>query len=105
MDVFDIFIAYVDWEGGGKSRPVLIIGRKEDVLMVFKITTQYEDKSEAIRKNYFKIIDWREAGLKQQSYVDTNSYRNLPKIAWKDKTPTGTLSETDIQRLLKFLTP
>ena len=57
MDAFDVFITYVSWGDGGKMRPVLILGQQESIVYVFSITTQYENKSEAIRAGYFKIHD------------------------------------------------
>jgi hypothetical protein len=43
----------------------------EDMVDVYQITIQYENKSEAIQSLYFKINDWAQAGLDKQSYVDT----------------------------------
>lgn len=103
MNIFDIFIAYVSWGNSGKHRPVLIIEQQVKTMSVFNITTQYENKNKTIRNKYFKIIDWQQAGLNQQSYVDTNTLRDLPKIAWKDKIVIGRLTESDIRRLFEFL--
>jgi len=103
MGVFDIFIAYVTWEGSGKLRPVLVIERQDAVLSVFNITTRYEEKSEVIRNKYFKINDWQQAGLDKPSYIDTNIIRNLPKAVWDGKMPIGKLTEADKQRFLDFL--
>ena len=103
MNIFDVFIAYVSWDGGGKLRPVLIIEQQESVLSVFNITSQYGNKSESIRSKYIKIDDWQQAGLDMPSYIDTNVVRELSKAAWDGKTAIGKLTETDIQRLLKFL--
>jgi len=66
MNVFDIFVAYIEWGEGGKIRPILIIERQEKIITVFNITTQYEHKSEIIRNKYFKINDWKQAGLEKQ---------------------------------------
>jgi len=103
MDVFDIFITYVRWEGDGKHRPVLVIDRQDTVLSVFNITTRYEEKSEAIRNKYFKINDWQQAGLDKPSYIDTNIIRKLPKTVWDGKAPIGKLTVADKQRFLDFL--
>ncbi len=103
MDIFDIFIAYVSWGGGGKSRPVLVLERLAGVVSVFKITTQYENKSPSIRAKYFKIDDWRQAGLSKQSYVDANTVLDVPISALDDKLPIGRLADSDIQSLIEFL--
>ena len=103
MAVFDIYIAYVSWDGGGKNRPVLILGQEETVVLVFSITTQYENKNETIRAQYFKINDWQQAGLDKQSYVDTNTVRELPIMAFDGKSEIGRLTESDVQRLIEFL--
>jgi len=104
VDIFDIFIAYVSWENDSKHRPVLIVEQQNAILSVFNITTQYEGKSEIIRANYFKIVDWQQAGLNKQSYVDTSTLRDLPKAAWDGKIAIGKLTDADVQKLLEFLT-
>ena len=103
MDMFDIFIAYVSWGNEGKKRPVLILEKKLTVVYVFNITTQYESKSDAVRSKYFKINDWQQAGLDKQSYVDTNTVRDLPPEALEGNPSIGTLTKADVQKLLEFL--
>ena len=103
MDIFDIYITYVSWGDSGKKRPVLIIEQQETIVSVFNITTQYENKSEIIRSKYFKINDWRQAGLDKQSYVDTNVVRDLPTLALDGKSEIGRLTESDINKLIEFL--
>ena len=104
MNIFDIFIAHISWGSEGKKRPVLILEQQSTVVNVFNTTTQYENKSDAIRSKYFKINDWQEAGLDKQSYVDTNIVRDLPPSALDGKTAIGRLTESDVQRFLEFLT-
>ena len=103
MDIFDIYIAYVSWGSGGKKRPVLILGQLDDKITVFNITTKYEDKSEAVRIKYFKINDWKQAGLSQQSYIDTNNTIVLPVSAVDVQHPVGMLTDNDAERLLEFV--
>jgi len=103
MNIFDIFIAYVTWGGGGKKRPVLILEQTAGGVTVFKITTQYDDKSETVRSKYFKINDWEQAGLNQQSYVDTNSTVTLPLSSVDLNHPVGTLTESDVQKFIEFV--
>ena len=103
MDIFDIFIAYISWGDGGKMRPVLVLEQQETVVHVFNITTQYESKSETVRRNYFKIIDWQHAGLSLQSYIDTNIVRDVPVVALHGKPKIGKLSTRDVQDFITFL--
>ena len=101
MNVFDIFVAYVNWGEDGKRRPVLILEQGVNNAIVFNITTRYEGKSEAIRKKYFKINEWQQAGLNNESYIDTNGTVTLPLSSVEHLL--GTLAEVDVQRLLEFL--
>ena len=103
MNIFDIYIAYVTWGGGGKKRPVLILEQTAGGVTVFNITTRYEGKSEIIRSKYFKINDWQKAGLNQQSYVDTNSTVTLPLSSVDLNHPVGTLTESDVQKFIEFV--
>ena len=103
MKPFDIFITYVSWGGNGKTRPVLIIDQQDAVVYMFSITTQYEGKSDAIRAGYFTINDWKDAGLDWQSYVDTNTVRNIPVAVFDGKKEIGRLSEADEKRLIEFM--
>ena len=73
-----VCIAYVSWDAGGKTRTVLVIGQSASGVTVFAIITQYAGKSEAARSKFFKINDWRQAGLNQESCVDTNATVSLP---------------------------
>ena len=104
MKLFELYISYVSWGSDGKYRPVLVFDLKDETTYVQSITSQYEIKSEAVRAGYFKLNDWKQAGLDRQSYVDTKSYIPIPVSALKDKTPIGKLSENDKQRLLVFMT-
>jgi len=103
MNPFDIFIAYISWDSGGKTRPVLILEQQDKVVFAFNITMQYEGKSEAIRMGYFKISDWQQAGLDKQSYVDTNTVRDIPSAVFDGKSRIGRLTAADELRLVEFL--
>ena len=103
MNIFDIFIAYVSWGINGKIRPVLILSQTSNAVKAFNITTRYENKSESVRSKYFKINDWRQAGLSKQSYIDTNDTVTVPLSSVDVAHPVVTLTLPDIQRLLEFL--
>ncbi|MCL2486678.1 MAG: hypothetical protein FWE86_03650 [Oscillospiraceae bacterium] len=103
MNRFEIFIAYISWGSGGKSRPVLFLRSNNGRVSVYPVTTQYNNKSEAIRKRYFKINDWKQAGLNVQSYVDTGTLIHLPASVISNKNPIGKLTVADKKRLFEFL--
>ena len=102
MNIYDIYIAYVSWGTDGKSRPVLILEQSVGGVTVFNITTQYTGKSEAVRSKFFKINDWQQAGLNQESYIDTNGTVTLPHSSVARSV--GSLTASDVQRLIEFLT-
>jgi len=104
MNPFEIFITSISWETGSKNRPVLVILLNDESIFVYPITTQYENKSEAIRSQYFRINDWIQAGLDKQSYIDTGTLLILPLAVIKNKNPIGKLTIADKQKLLEFLT-
>jgi hypothetical protein len=103
INPFDLFIVYISWGTGGKLRPVLVLSKGETTVDVYPITTQYVNKSKAIRENYFKIIEWNEAGLDQESYIDTGTILSLPLIAFEKKAPIGHLTKKDKIGLFEFL--
>jgi hypothetical protein len=103
MDIFDIFIAYISWGNKGKNRPVLVLEKQDAIVSVFGITTQYESKSPSVRAKYYKIVNWQQAGLSKQSYIDTNTVLDLPTSALDNKSPIGELTKNDIQKLIEFL--
>jgi hypothetical protein len=110
MEPFELFITYISWgssashESGGKDRPVLVLLLSENTISVYPVTTQYENKSEAVKAQYFKINDWQQTGLGRQSFIDTGILLNLPISVIKNKKPIGKLTIADKKRLLAFLT-
>ena len=103
MELFELYIINISWGSGGKYRPVLILQINSDNLLVFPVTTQYENKSNKIQAQYFKINDWALSGLDKQSYIDTGTLLELPLAVLKKKKPIGKLTTEDKQRLLVFL--
>jgi hypothetical protein len=102
MNPFDIYITYVSWGQGGKHRPVLVVKKAKSTVTFFPITSKYHTKSKAIRSVYYKIIDWKAAGLDVQSYIDTATELTAPITAFKGSS-IGKLSKADKISLLKFL--
>lgn len=103
MKPFDIFITYISWGAGGKNRPVLVFVLNNNMVEFFPITTQYSNKSKAIRTNYFEIEDWKQAGLSKPSYVDTGTLLSASILILKNNKAIGKLTNNDKERLLSFL--
>jgi len=101
MIPFDIHIAYVQVEDG-KYRPVVILFEKESVVAVYKITSQYEGKSDIIRSHYLAIKDWQKAGLSKPSYIDMVKTYKIPLKSLR-RTPIGTLSVRDKRALISAM--
>jgi hypothetical protein len=102
MNPFDIYIAYVSWGTNGKRRPVVIYFERDSKVSVFRITSQYQNKSDAVRSKYLEITDWQQAGLDKPSYIDTGTIIKLP-TATVDPAPIGKLSERDKYALVVSL--
>ena len=100
---FEIFITYISWGNDGKNRPVLALMLEGDSVFIYPVTTQYKNKSEAVKKRYFKMNDWHQAGLARQSYINTSTLIKIPLSAIENKKPIGRLSIEDKQRFLEFL--
>ncbi|MDR1204051.1 MAG: hypothetical protein LBL26_01015 [Peptococcaceae bacterium] len=102
MDPFDICVAYVSWESGGKRRPVLLLAKEDDYAAAFRITSRFDSKSEAVKAQYLEILDWQETGLTKLSYIDTITSVKVP-IAHISLPPIGKLTKNDKFRLIEFL--
>jgi hypothetical protein len=103
MKPFEIYTTFISRGSGGKNRPVLVLLLGISKISVFPVTTQYEDKSDAVRARYFRINGWSQVGLAKQSYVDTGTLLNLPLTAIGNTKPLGKLTIADKKRLLEFL--
>ncbi|WP_432739461.1 type II toxin-antitoxin system PemK/MazF family toxin [Ligilactobacillus agilis] len=102
MKINDIYTAYMSWGNKGKRRPVLVAEVKDAAVIVFKITTKYDSKSNYIKNKYYKIADLTSAGLKKTSYIDTvrNYELDLNKVKFQK---IGRLSTKDINDLNQFI--
>ena len=103
MKPFDIFIFSLSCGDRDKNRPVLIYALNDKIVKIYPITTQYENKSRAIKAKYFKINDWLQAGLNKQSYIDTGTRLKQPLPMVNSIAPIGALTEYDKQRLIEFI--
>lgn len=109
-DQFDIHNCYVEFVEGkvGKVRPILIMDwatLDSELVYFYKITSQYEEKSEQIKEMYYPIVKWQEAGLSKASYVDTFSIEALrvDVLVAEASAPQGRLHDDDIAGFYKFV--
>lgn len=65
-------------------------------------TLHYANKSSKIKKRYYEIKDWKEAGLKKPSWTDVGKAISFDL---KDLNPKriGTLTRKDIKSLAVFI--
>ena len=100
----DLYWAYVGFTGieGGKTRPVLYIRQTKKDYIVFRLSSQYENKSDSIKRKYIEIKDWKLIGLSKPSWIDTVQTYQLP-IDTTELTYIGKLSKSDYERLIAHL--
>lgn len=105
MEPMDIYIANVpfDEETGSKVRPALVIEVNQERVMVFKVTSQYRNKSAQIKRLYYPIKEWQQAGLRKQSYVDIHKLYDLSKKWLFSCQPIGKLTDLDRLALFNFI--
>jgi mRNA interferase MazF len=101
-EIVSIHVSYVN-SNSGKRRPVLILQDASDYLTFFRLTTKFDNKSYRIQKQYYRIRDWEQTGLKQISYIDIGTVMMMKKIDTNKILPIGHLSVHDIQELNKFI--
>ncbi|WP_334333464.1 toxin-antitoxin system, toxin component, MazF family protein [Companilactobacillus sp. HBUAS59544] len=101
----DILILYVSFINsiGGKKRPVLVLGSDKTSLSFFSLTSRYENKSERIKKQYYKIKNWKTAGLVKQTYIDVGKVREIHLDTDVGFYRIGQLDLEDINGLNDFL--
>ena len=100
-DVVSIFVTFVD-SNKGKTRPALVVKTDETTLTILRITSKYENKSNTIKKQYYPIKEWQQAGLYKPSYIDVGSTIKINKDLQKKLYKIGTLTITDIKGLNQF---
>lgn len=104
MEVYSVLIARVQYADGigSKVRAAVVIKFNDQIIRTYRITSQYENKQEAIKQQYFEIIDWYQAKLKKPSWIDTVQYYDLENEGVRIKI-IGKLTDRDIERLIEFL--
>lgn len=102
MKINEIYTAYVAWQNGGKRRPILIIETEENNFSFLKVTSKYKNKSEKIKKLYYPLQDWRDEGLKKQSYIDTGALLSISRSE-VSLNYVGRLTRKDKSGLTRFI--
>lgn len=102
MKTNNIYTAYVSWGPDGERRPVLVVKDRQERVYCYKITSQYRNKSDQIKQNYFPLNDWRHEGLKVQSYVDIGCMVPLDKKRTRFYY-VGELTLNDTRQLIEFI--
>lgn len=103
-DIYRLFVAFEN-QTKGKERYSVEIGQMRlGVVILDSITSQYQNKSDFIKLQYYPIKDWQQAGLKKPSYIDIKSSQTYTfSEIMKCAKYTGQLSLQDIQDLAVFI--
>lgn len=99
-----LYWAYVGFTdlADGKTRPILYIRQTDSDYIVFRLSSQYQNKSDFIKSKYVEIKDWQLVGLTKPSWIDTVQTYQL-SIHKTKLTYIGQLSAHDYQRLIQHL--
>ncbi|MFS1663449.1 hypothetical protein [Streptococcus sp. zg-JUN1979] len=95
-------VTYHD-NSGSKTRPVVVVKLNGEKITFYKITSQFENKSEYIKSKYYEIKDWLRAGLTKPSWVDTIQSITVNENEIEIRV-VGRFSNRDILGLREFLT-
>ncbi|MGX4645712.1 hypothetical protein [Holzapfeliella sp. JNUCC 80] len=100
----DVSIAFVQFsdKSGGKSRPVLVLTVSNAVISALALTSQYDKKSSVIKKQYYELKDWNDAGLNKPTWVDIKNRVLLPN-GRVNFNIIGRISNRDIKGLDEFI--
>ena len=104
-DIYRIFVRFGSDTLEGKERYTVEIGKTNlTVVLLDSITSQYKDKSDYIKLQYYPIRDWGQAGLKKSSYIDIRSTMSFDfREILRSGKYIGQLSHTDVIELTKFI--
>ncbi|MFD1471678.1 type II toxin-antitoxin system PemK/MazF family toxin [Companilactobacillus mishanensis] len=105
MNSNDLIILYVAFANStsGKRRPVLIIQNSENNVLFFRITSKFATKSKYFQSKYYRIREWKSAGLKKVSYIDTSEVIEFSLGKIQKIYKIGELSTGDIKGLNEFI--
>ncbi|MDG9734289.1 hypothetical protein [Leuconostoc pseudomesenteroides] len=89
-------------EAGSKVRPAFVVKYDNQKIAYYKITSQFNNKSDYFQNKYFEIKDWVYAGLKKPSWIDTFKICRVDEQYVVIKF-AGYLSANDEARFVEFL--
>ena len=106
-DIYQIFVKFgsdSDNLEGNERYTVEIAKVNLTVVLLDSMISQYKDKSDYIKLQYYPIRDWRQAGLQKSPYIDIRSTMSFDfrEILSSGKY-IGQLSHTDVIELTKFI--
>lgn len=104
IEIHSVLVTRIGYEDGqgSKIRPAIVVKFDNEVIRTFRVTSQYQSKSEHIKAQYLEIIDWFKVGLKKPSWIDTVKLYDIENNGFNIKV-IGRLSERDIARLKMFI--
>ncbi|MFM0759394.1 hypothetical protein P7J26_04210 [Streptococcus suis] len=104
MEVYSVLVSRYNYADGtgSKIRPGVVIKFNNEIIRTYRLTSQYENKSEYIKSRYLEIIDWAKANLKKPSWIDTIQYYDIENKGFNIKI-IGKLSDRDVARLKEFI--
>lgn len=100
-DILILFASFNDSKGE-KKRPILVLKINSDSFYFFSLTTKYQNKSNKIKKQYYKIKKWKESGLLKPTYIDIGRIREISFQPELDFYKIGQLDSDDINGLAEF---
>ncbi|MGV3007243.1 hypothetical protein [Streptococcus pluranimalium] len=104
LERYKLLVATIEYADGtgSKTRPAMVITFNNEVIKVLRLTSQFDNKFEKIRSQYFEIIDWYKAGLKKPSWIDTVRYYEVSNKEYEFDI-LGKLTDRDIERFKEFI--
>lgn len=104
-DIYQIFVKFASDPVNGKVRYTVEIGKENlTIVLLDSITSQYQDKSDYIKLQYYPIRNWRQAGLKKPSYIDIGSTMRFDFLdILKSGKHIGQLNIIDVEELANFI--
>jgi len=99
FDIWLVYLHFVDHPQTGKVRPVLVVGAKEDVVAVAKITS----KPPAPDTDDVLIEMWQEAGLNVPSTIRCSQVFEISPDELLREMPLGVLQPDDIAWIVQTM--
>jgi len=100
FDIWLVYLHFIDHPHTGKVRPVLVVGIKDDVIAVAKITSKPPEPD----TGDIPIVQWQHAGLNAPSTVRCSQVFEISPIELLRDDPVGALQPFDIAPVTQSLT-